>query len=175
MANFDTEDEDISLFRELMKDVKPLGDKSKALEDRLLMPIIEADDEDSGFAQDEFFSGHDVEPISGDTKLAHFNSDMRPNDKRKLLQGKFKVQDSLDLHGLTAQEAAEDVSEFLADTYGDGLKCISIIHGRGRLTGTAILKSHVNIWLQPSRYVLAFCSCLPKHGGTGAVYVLLSS
>ncbi|MGY8862749.1 MAG: Smr/MutS family protein, partial [Pseudomonadales bacterium] len=39
--------------------------------------------------------------------------------------------------------------------------------------GQAIIKSHVNHWLQQLDAVLAFTSALPKDGGTGALYVLL--
>jgi len=36
-----------------------------------------------------------------------------------------------------------------------------------------MVKSHVNTWLRQHLQVLGFASCLPRHGGTGAIYVLL--
>jgi len=35
------------------------------------------------------------------------------------------------------------------------------------------IKSHVNTWLRQHPQVLGFTSCLPRHGGTGALYVVL--
>lgn len=36
-----------------------------------------------------------------------------------------------------------------------------------------MIKSHVNTWLRQHPQVLGFSSCLAKHGGTGAVYIIL--
>jgi len=36
-----------------------------------------------------------------------------------------------------------------------------------------MIKSHVNTWLRQHPQVLGFTSCLPRHGGTGALYVML--
>jgi len=36
-----------------------------------------------------------------------------------------------------------------------------------------LLKELVNTWLRQHSQVLGFCSCQAKHGGAGAVYVML--
>jgi DNA-nicking Smr family endonuclease len=36
-----------------------------------------------------------------------------------------------------------------------------------------MIKSHVNTWLRQHQQVLGFTSCIAKHGGAGAVYVML--
>jgi DNA-nicking Smr family endonuclease len=159
-----SDEDDIHLFREYMESTQSLSKPSHRNDD-------DEDEEDS--LPEPFYTPHHIDTISGDAKLAFFNADMRPNDKRKLLQGKYRVEDSLDLHGLTSLEAAIAIDDFLKSCRGDGLRCIQIIHGRGRLGGEAVLKTKVNAWLPQSPYVLAFCSCLPKHGGVGAVYILL--
>ena len=41
------------------------------------------------------------------------------------------------------------------------------------LHGMSVVKSHVNTWLRQHPQVLGFTSCLPRHGGTGSVYVML--
>lgn len=48
-------------------------------------------------------------------------------------------------------------------------------HGKAvRLEGKRpMIKSHVNTWLRQHAQVLGFCSCQAKHGGAGAVYVML--
>jgi DNA-nicking Smr family endonuclease len=156
-------DDDFHLFREYMESTQSLNKPARRHEN----------DDDQVSDPEPFFTSQDLDPVSGDAKLAFFNADMHPNDRRRLLQGKYKIEDSLDLHGLTSEESAIAINEFLKSCRGDGLRCIQIIHGRGRMTGQAILKTKINAWLPQSPYVLAFCSCLPKHGGVGAVYVLL--
>ncbi|RMG70354.1 MAG: hypothetical protein D6710_07445, partial [Nitrospirae bacterium] len=50
---------------------------------------------------------------------------------RHLHRGCFSVQDFLDLHGYTRQEALEALRNFLREARQRGLSCVKIIHGRG--------------------------------------------
>lgn len=166
-------DDEKQLFREAMQAVKPLGKRSKAPDD---LPPPPARRSDEGRPADhEYIDSSYEEDVNPDTKLIFFNQSMRPLDQRQLLQGKKRIEDTLDLHGKTVNEARIELSEFLAQAHRDGLKCVRVIHGKGRISGRALLKTKVNAWLPQSRYVIAFCSCIPKHGGTGAIYVLLRS
>jgi DNA-nicking Smr family endonuclease len=158
--------DDTHLFREYMESTQSLGQKRSQSRQH-------EDDDDEREPPEPFYTPYDIEPVSGDAKLAFFNTDMHPNDRRRLIQGKYRIEDSLDLHGLTSAESAIAIDEFIKACRGDGLRCIQIIHGRGRMTGEAVLKTKVNTWLPQSPYVLAYCSCLPKHGGVGALYILL--
>jgi len=55
------------------------------------------------------------------------------------------------------------------------VRCVRVVHGKasGASDKPALLKSRVNSWLRQHPEVLGFASCQPRHGGTGAVYVLL--
>jgi DNA-nicking Smr family endonuclease len=94
---------------------------------------------------------------------------------RKLRRGHYVVEAELDLHGNTVPEARERVAAFLRQARLAGRRCVRIIHGKGK--GAAgklpILKGKVNHWLRQKDEVMAFASCMPRDGGTGAVYVLL--
>jgi DNA-nicking Smr family endonuclease len=101
---------------------------------------------------------------------------------RKLMQslkkGELPVQDHIDLHGLTKQEAKIRVREFLLHAYRQGLRCVLVVHGRGLNSENHIpvLKERLPIWLTsgPARkVVLAFSTARPYDGGTGAIYILL--
>lgn len=96
---------------------------------------------------------------------------------RKLRRGQFPVQDSLDLHGLTSDEARKLLLEFLRVSQQRGLRCVRIIHGKGRHgeSGEGILKIRTRHWLMQCPEVLAFCEAPPGHGGGGAVLALLKS
>ena len=50
-----------------------------------------------------------------------------------------------------------------------------VTHGKAvRLDGKRpMIKSHVNTWLRQHPQVLGFTSCQARHGGTGALYVML--
>ncbi len=95
---------------------------------------------------------------------------------RKLRRGQFPVQDSLDLHGLTSDEARKLLLEFLHDSQQRGLRCVRIIHGKGRhAESEGVLKVRARHWLTQCPEVLAFCEAPPGHGGGGAVLALLKS
>jgi len=93
-----------------------------------------------------------------------------------LRAGKYAVQEFLDLHGLTLQEAEAEVDTFIKSSVRKGLRCIKIIHGRGlRSTNGPVLKNALIFWLS-RRYrknVLSFVTARQCDGGLGAMYILL--
>ena len=105
--------------------------------------------------------------IGLDTRLVH-----------KLRQGDFSRQASLDLHGMTAEEAQAEVEQFVLGTARAGLRCILLVHGRGLNSPgqVPVIKDRLKSWLtrgKLARVVLAFATARPYDGGPGALYVLL--
>ena len=97
---------------------------------------------------------------------------------RRLKRGEFPVQDYIDLHGLTRQEAEKEVRDFLIQSHKTGLRCVLIVHGRGLNSPDSfpVLKEGLPLWLgrgSIKKIVLAFATARPFDGGTGAIYVLL--
>lgn len=94
---------------------------------------------------------------------------------KQLRQGQIKIEARLDLHHFKSHEAIEACQQFLENAQARGLKWVLVIHGKGHFSkdGKAILKSLLNEWLREQTTVLAFASSQAKHGGRGAVYVLL--
>lgn len=93
---------------------------------------------------------------------------------RKLKQGAYEIESHLDLHRLFVEQAREAVFDFVKACYDQGLRTVTILHGKGERSVTpARLKNCVAHWLPQLETVQAFCSAQPQHGGTGAVYVLL--
>lgn len=97
---------------------------------------------------------------------------------RRLHRGKFALEAELDLHGQDAAAARIAVERFVSKSHGLGLRCIRIIHGRGRNSpgGVPVLKQSLPRWLArgPARQiVLGFTSATPRDGGAGVTYVLL--
>jgi len=99
---------------------------------------------------------------------------------RRLRQGRFPIQDHVDLHGLTKNEARVRVREFLRESHRLGLRCVLVIHGRGLNSPSSfpVLKEQLPGWFGSGsvrKIVLAFATARPYDGGAGAVYVLLRS
>jgi DNA-nicking Smr family endonuclease len=93
----------------------------------------------------------------------------------RLRRGHWSVQDEVDLHGLTADEAHDALSDFVLAARSRGIRCVRVIHGKGLSSPNRepVLKGKVRRWLAQWDEVLAYCEA-PRHaGGGGAVVVLL--
>ena len=97
--------------------------------------------------------------------------------QKKLRRGELPIEEELDLHGYTVNEAKTAIQDFLYECKRQHIRYIRIIHGKGYRSDQKIpvLKTHVAYWLPQLNNVLAFSSALPKDGGTGAIYVILKS
>ncbi len=97
---------------------------------------------------------------------------------RKLRQGKFARQAALDLHGMKADEARPELEQFLNRATQAGIRCVLVIHGRGKNSPGQfpVLKDKLKQWLTRGRLakmVLAFSTARTHDGGPGAMYILL--
>lgn len=96
---------------------------------------------------------------------------------RKLKQGRYEAEAGLDLHRMTAATARREIFEFIEESHEMGLRSVIVIHGKGESKAererSSILKGCTDHWLRQLDIVQAFHSAQPRHGGTGAVYVLL--
>jgi DNA-nicking Smr family endonuclease len=118
---------------------------------------------------------YDPAEIETGEELLFMRPGLQLRNQRKFRRGEYAIQAELDLHGRIIPEARELVAAFLRDATARGLRCVRIIHGKGLSSPgkLPVLKNKVNAWLRQRDEVLAFASCRPVHGGTGAVYVLL--
>ncbi len=118
-----------------------------------------------------------VDPTDLETgeELLFARSGLQHKLLRRLRRGELAIEAELDLHGLTRLEARQALSEFLHACRARRCRCVRIIHGKGRGSHQKrpILKQYVDHWLRQVDAVLAYCSAIPAHGGTGAIYVLL--
>ncbi len=114
---------------------------------------------------------------SGET-LEGWASGVDLKTRRRLRRGEFAVEGSVDLHGRDAPTARAVLVRFLEGARRQRRRCVLVVHGKGLRSpgGEPILKRELPHWLREpplADWVLAFCSALPRDGGTGAVYVLL--
>lgn len=94
-----------------------------------------------------------------------------------LRRGELEPEDEIDLHGMTADEAAQRAESFVAASAGAGCRCVLIISGRGRgAGGFSAVKEAVLDALSEGRaspHIRALSTAAPRHGGPGALYVAL--
>ena len=96
---------------------------------------------------------------------------------RKLRRGQYRVQAEIDLHGLTAASVEPALRAFLSEALQHRARVVRVIHGKGLRSGHRgpVLKSMVGAMLRKVGPVVAYVSARQVDGGTGAVYVLLST
>lgn len=93
----------------------------------------------------------------------------------KLRRGQYEVEASLDLHRNTVEQARVELWGFLDQCSSLGLRTVMVLHGKGDRNPQqpATIKSYTAKWLMDIDTVLAYHSAQPRHGGAGALYVLL--
>ncbi|MDR9497650.1 MAG: Smr/MutS family protein [Hydrogenovibrio sp.] len=182
--------EDRQAFEQAMSDVTPMSQgherqplhetrlKKAAAAKRKTMrrlrqgPSMHADD---GFALD---SGGlaSTRPVTRECTLQFKRPQCDPKTWKKLRQGAFPVDATLDLHGMTVAEAEKAVLQCLQEALFHREKQLLIIHGKGYNAEDTRpkLKNLIHQLLPTCPPVMAFCSAQPKDGGLGSVYVRLS-
>jgi len=170
------QDDERELFRAAVRDVRPLRQTrpAPARERRRAEAASRRADEARVLADSLLLDADDLGVETGDE--LHWRREGVPESvMRRLRRGQYARRDELDLHGMTQAAARLAVLEFLSESLDRDLRCVRIIHGKGRGSGHRgpVLKAAVNRWLRRNDAVQAFCSARRTDGGTGALYVLL--
>ncbi len=172
--------EERDLFEEAVSGVQPLAQDVHLPEPRYLRPTpISAREAEALRELDALVTGK--APFAwrdSEQWLQGSVAGLDPRVLRQLVAGEFTVQGEIDLHGVDSSTARRLVERFLLDAASRRLRCVRIIHGRGRGSpdGIPVIKRQLPRWLSrgPARHwVLAYSSAAPKDGGVGASYVLL--
>ena len=168
------------LFEEAVSDVAPLAQEQRPPEQVPPEPVaLSARDHEVIRELDALVAGEgEFELQNGDEFMEGAVPGLDPRVLRRLRRGEFATQAQLDLHGSDAESARSRVESFVCDSHATGLRCLKIVHGRGRNSpgGVPVIKTSLPRWLSRGparRLVLAYTSALPGDGGTGASYVLL--
>ncbi|WP_068859510.1 Smr/MutS family protein [Perlucidibaca aquatica] len=114
-----------------------------------------------------------LQGVSPEAALSFKRNGVQERQLDKLKTGLLPWKHAVDLHGCTLEQAREAVLQLLAEAKAESITVVKIVHGKGQINGQAMLKTAVNGWLRQMPDVLAFVSADPRHGGTGAVMVLL--
>jgi DNA-nicking Smr family endonuclease len=171
--NHTISEEESQLFRDAIKNIKKTKSDKLLLRSKSKTPKVR--DNEVEKEQKEYYLSDQIEKfVLPEEKLFFARNGVSPKQLRRLKQGKMQIADTLDLHGFTAEIARRELISFIERAYGRNYRCLEIIHGKGHCN-QPVLKNKINYWLKQLDHVLAFCTALPKHGGAGALYVLIKS
>lgn len=179
MQNPDDGD-DFALFRSAVKGVKRIehdrADTGKVHSDAATRKVRQANATAKlGTTRVDGLSDQFIIDVDAEDALYWARDGVQDGQMRRLKAGQISFEGSVDLHGMSVEKARETLWDFFAEAAKLEVRCVRVTHGKAaRLDGRKpLIKSHVNTWLRQHPQVLGFTSCLPKHGGTGAIYVLL--
>jgi DNA-nicking Smr family endonuclease len=165
-----------SLFRASVADVTPMPARNEASLEKP-RPRPRPRDRELDVAVTDTLS--DAVPFTRDAgePLSFTRPGLQRQAVRRLRRGGSRVEDELDLHGLTVSQARPLLVGFLEHCGRTGARHVRIIHGKGLRseTGEGVLKGMVASWLTQRADVLAFHEAKVADGGSGAVMVLLRS
>ncbi|MCM1322572.1 MAG: Smr/MutS family protein [Acetobacter sp.] len=99
---------------------------------------------------------------------------------RRFKREEFKVEATLDLHGVTEKAAYGAVCDFIKSAFNTSRRCVMIVTGKGwddtPFSGKGVLRKSVPEWLSHSEIsplILGFKNPSEAMGGAGALYILL--
>lgn len=174
-ADGDVVNEDLSLFRQAMKDVTPIKKQNRVLLKKKKPRIkINPAIVDEPLPSILIFDYETEETVSSDTQMFFARPGLSQKQIRDLKLGKFAIEATLDLHGFNIETARDELIKFIDNKYNNNQRHIRIVHGKGH-GDKPVLKNKLNNWLRQIDQILAFSSANSRHGGVGALYVLLKS
>lgn len=97
---------------------------------------------------------------------------------RKLTLGKYTIDAQIDLHGLTLNDAYNKVKLFFDRAVLNKYRCILIVTGKGTHSTNITIKESMINWLKEpyfSNKIIKYTDANIKHGGNGAIYILLKN
>jgi DNA-nicking Smr family endonuclease len=126
---------------------------------------------------DKFSDAYDPGSVAADETLFFARPGLQQRQLQRLRRGQLTCAAELDMHGMTTAIARSELMAFIAHCRERRVRCVRIIHGKGYGSGSTapVLKNRLNSWLRQHHDVLAFSSAQARHGGSGALYILLRS
>jgi DNA-nicking Smr family endonuclease len=165
---------DVDLFRAAMADVKPLTSRKRPAK----ASVIPGPKAEGPLAPNERpLAALGVTKASSSSGPQSFDRDV----DRALSKGKRAIEAKLDLHGMTLAAAQRAVTTFLAEASEQNRRVVLIVTGKGlRLDGGRVFGGRIRAefagWLdrpENRARVAGVRPAHPRHGGSGAFYVLL--
>ena len=168
---------DADLFREAVADVRPLpaenrvepvprrpqaSARQRALDDREVLREL-----NETSLPDDLETGEE---------LLYLRPGYQTRLLRRLRRGHYSIAGTIELHHMDVATARTVLLDFIDHSLSQSQSCVRIVHGKGlRSRDLPRLKLLTARLLRKHPRVIAYASCRPVDGGTGATDVLLSA
>ncbi|MCP4745779.1 MAG: DNA mismatch repair protein MutS [Desulfobacteraceae bacterium] len=173
--------QEAELFKTAMTDVVPLTHNTHWQWPKTRLDYIDSQNHEDDDALSDLkrliTTGHGFVIAQTDEYMEATGPGTNPQIASQLHQGRFSIQDHIDLHGMFVPEAEQALHNFIRQCLARNRRGVLVVHGRGLTSPKEpVLKQKVYTWLTrgPLRsYVIALASAKACDGGAGATYVLL--
>ncbi len=183
-------DDDRRLWQRLTERVDPLHPERKKLAPAIFPPKKTAPKSEPPAPIKPFRIGEKTQTApprpqpSVDDTAAKVSPNMDKRNFQRLLKGRKEIDVTLDLHGMTAEQARQRLILSLHQAHARDARLVLVITGKGKRTHidefnrprSGVLRESLPDWLRSgalSGIVLQVTQAHPKHGGKGAFYVYL--
>lgn len=176
--NSDKKNAESEVFRQAMADVTPLKAPDRIEPEAKKTPALTLQQEKDNQAvlKELLAHGEDVTELETGEELLYLKPGYQKRILKRLRRGFYSVADTIDLHHMDVETAQQVLADFVERALDRHLGCIRIIHGKGlRSRNLPRLKMMTSRVLRKHPRVIAFASCRPVDGGTGATNVLLNA
>jgi DNA-nicking Smr family endonuclease len=173
LSNNEAQQDEIS-FTNLFDGVKPVkhdrhemsrADKLRQLKKR---QFSSAAVDKKASALFEFSDGFEAN-LNANGPLKYVADGERTDRVKQLRNGDIAPELLLDLHGMNAQAAKNEIAALIFEAHRKHYPCVCIMHGMG----SGPLKRKVPSWLVQHPYVIGFHQATLEWGGNSAVLVLI--
>ncbi len=171
-------------YRRLIAGAKPLDGRDRRvpraadIPSRQIPPESPAEREAGARYRALVDDGVAFEAVRYGDRVEAARRDLSSTIRKRLHDGGFPVDASLDLHGLVTSAARQRLREFLHSCVRRRERCVRVVHGRGTHSpnGVAVLQEEVFHWLTGDLRGLvdATITAPLALGGNGATLVLLT-
>lgn len=165
-------DQDIQLFRDAISGARPMAQDKITLtpsrsKKKPAIKTSESQPDSSLFYFSDQYEGYQFD--GGTVSYVQPGEDLHL--AKNLKRGEFQPGVVLDLHGLSQQDAKNELAGLLAYCQREHLNCACVVHGKG----SGLLARKVPNWLIQHPNVRAFHTAPTHWGRDGALLVLLKT
>jgi DNA-nicking Smr family endonuclease len=161
---------DKEAWDEYKQTVRKLGE-AKAIKSVAKQPSTEAIESNRVIVRERTIRDHSALKLGEKHKLSK-------KMLSQLRKGQLPIEATVDLHGHNSEAAHGMFEHFIGQAVASGKRLLLIITGKGQHSagGVGILQQSILPWINNAEFagrVLFVDYALPKHGGTGAFYIIL--
>ncbi|WP_341501551.1 endonuclease SmrB [Gallaecimonas sp. GXIMD4217] len=157
------------LFRDAVAGIKPMAQDTIAQAPRRRPAQPRQQLRQRAERQAGFYFSDDFEPLFAEGWPNYVREDVSTGELKKLRRGDYYPEMTLDLHGMSREEAKVELAALIERAIQDHVLCCCVMHG----IGTGALKRKVPAWLAQHPKVQAMHSAPREFGGQGALLILL--